>query len=211
MKYGKVLVMVFVLLFVFSFSPAYADVLEPGQKTVPIYYVLTNINEYPGYVFLLHGNPSPDFQILNSSPFTFYKFSVVSIYAVNRSQFNQAELMVTNSNQLDTYFQNDSRVLNANLQLESIYRTVSDTNPLDNVTILLEIVSLNDKGLKINKDRIIFGYNDGKTEEKSYVDQNTTPEAPPSEPGDLYWYYLLLPILAAITTLIILIYRHRYP
>ena len=206
MKSGKVLGLVLVLFFVSSLTTVYGDVLEPGKKTVPIYYVLENINDYPDYVFLLHGNPSPDFQILNSSPFTFYKFSVASIY-VNQSQFQPAELMAMNSNQLDNYFQNDSRVLNANLQLESIYRTVSDTDPLENATIMLKVVSLDDNGLEIKKDRIIFGYNDGQSEEKSYVEQNTTPEAP-TEPLNLYWYYLR-PILAAVIILIILLYR-RY-
>lgn len=207
MNSGNLLVMVLVLVFVFSSTPVYGDVLEPGQKTVPIYYVLENMNEYPGYVFLLHGNPSPDFQILNSSPFTFYKFSVASIYAVNESQFNQAELLAMNTNQLDRFFQNDSQVLNANLQLESIYNTVSDTNPLENATIMLKVVALDVSGLEIEKDRILFGYQDGQTEEKSYLDQNTTPEAPPAE-GNLYWYYLL-PILAAVAILIVLLYR-RY-
>jgi hypothetical protein len=174
---------------------------------VPIYYVLENINDYPGYVFLLHGNPSPDFQVLNASPFTFYKFSVTSIYAVNQSGFNQAELLAMNTPELDSFFQNDSRVLNANLQLEAIYSTVSDTNPLENATIMLKVVSLDDTGLEIEKDRIIFGYQDGQTEEEGYVNQNTTPEAPPVE-GNLYWYYLL-PILAGVAILVILLYR-RY-
>jgi hypothetical protein len=208
MKSGNLLVMVVVLVFVFSLTPVYGDVLEPGQKTVPIYYVLENINDYPGYVFLLHGNPTPDFQILNASPFTFYKFSVASIYAVEESQFNQAEFSAMNTNQLDSYFQNDSLVLNANLQLESLYSTVSETNPLENATIMLKVVALDESGLKIEKNRIIFGYQDGQTVEESYVDQDTTPQAPPAESGNLYWYYLL-PILAGLTILIILLYR-RY-
>jgi hypothetical protein len=207
MKSGNVLVMFLVLVFVFSLSPVYGDVVEPGKKTVPIYYVLENINDYPGYVFLLHGNPSPDFQILNSSPFTFYKFSTASIYAVNQSDFNLEVLQVMDSSQLDTYFQNDSRVLNSNLQLEAIYDTVSDTSPLENATILLKVVFLDDNSLKIEKDRVVFGYIDGQTEEKSYVDQNTTPSAPPLD-GNLYWYYLV-PILAAVAILLVLLYR-RY-
>jgi len=196
-----------VLSFVFSLSPVYGDVLEPGKKTVPIYYVLENINDYSGYVFLLHGNPSPDLQILNSSPFTFYKFSVASIYAVKESDFNLEELKSRDSRQLDAYFQNDSRVLNSNLKLEAIYDTVSDTNPLENATIILRVRSLDENGLKIVKDRIVFGYQDGQTEKKNYVDENTTPEAPPRE-GNLYWYYLV-PILAAVAILFILLYR-RY-
>jgi hypothetical protein len=209
MKSGKVLVLVLVLLFVFSLTPVYGDVVEPGKKIVPLYYVLENINDYPGYVFLLHGSPSPDYQILNSSPFTFYKFSVTSIYAVNRSDFNLRELQDMDSNQLDAYFGNDSRVLNANLQLESVYQTVSETNPLENATIMLNLVSLDDNGLKIEKSRIIFYYNTGQTDQLNYVDQNTTPEPSSPEPGNLYLYYLLLPILAAAAILIILLYR-RY-
>ena len=207
MKSGNVLVMFLVLIFVFSLSPVYGDVLEPGKKNVPIYYELENIDDYPGYVFLLHGNPSPDFQILNSSPFTFYKFSVASIYAVNQSQFNREVLKSMDSNQLDAYFQNDSRVLNSNLKLEAIYDTVSDTNPLENATIKLKVVALDEDGLEIVKDRVVFGYHDGQTEEESFLDQNTTPAAPTNQ-EDQYWYYLV-PILAAVAILLVLLYR-RY-
>ncbi len=207
MKFGNLLAMFLALLFLFSLGPVYGDVLEPGKKTVPIYYVLENIDDYPGYVFLLHGNPSPDFQILNSSSFTFYKFSVASIYAVNQSDFNPEVLKSMDSSQLDAYFQNDSRVLNSNLKLEAIYDTVSDTNPLENATIMLKVVSLDENSLKINKDRVVFGYNDGQTEEKSFMDQNNTPSAPTTE-GNLYWYYLV-PILAVVAILLVLLHR-RY-
>jgi hypothetical protein len=37
MKSGNLLGMVLVLVFVFSLTPVYGDVLEPGQKVVPIY------------------------------------------------------------------------------------------------------------------------------------------------------------------------------
>ncbi|MEG3224914.1 MAG: hypothetical protein BME94_05125 [Methanobacteriales archaeon Met13] len=73
------------MIFCFLFSPAYADVIVPGQKNVPIYYVLENINDYPQYVFLLHGSPSPDLVVLNSSSFTFYKFSTARIYLKNQT------------------------------------------------------------------------------------------------------------------------------
>lgn len=202
---GNLLVMVLVLVFVLSLTPVYGDVLEPGQKTVPIYYVLENMNQYPGYVFLLHGDPSPDFMILNSSPFTFYKFSVASIYAVDKSQFNPEELMALNTTQVEGFFQNNTRLLRSNHQLRSIYGTVKDTNPLDNATIMLKVVALDEDGLEIRKDRIIFGYHDGQSLSRSFVEQNSTP-ASPRDDDNLYWYYLL-PILAALAIILILLYR----
>jgi len=53
----------------------------------------------------------------------------------------------------------------------------------------------------------VFGYHDGQTEEKSFLDQNTTPAAPTNR-ENLYWYYLV-PILAAVAILLVLLYR-RY-
>ena len=77
------------LILAFNISSAYADVIEPGKKDIKLSYQISNINSFPIYVFLLHGSPSPSYEILNSSEFSFYKLSTASIYAVKRSSFNK--------------------------------------------------------------------------------------------------------------------------
>lgn len=206
MKSGNVVILVFLILG-FLLSPSYADVIEPGQKNVPIYYVLNNINDYPGYVFLLHGSPSPDLMVLNSSAFTFYKFSAVNIYSVKKSDFNQASIEKMNLTQLDSYFNNNSKVSKSDLELEASYGTVSESSLLENATIILKIVSVNP--LKIEKFRIIYQYQNGKTDQQNYNQQNTTPPPSTPVPGNLFFYYIFIPILAALIIIGILVYR-RY-
>ncbi|HMK54680.1 MAG TPA: hypothetical protein VK444_07860 [Methanobacteriaceae archaeon] len=204
MKSGNLLI--FLLAICFLLSPVYADIIEPGQKNVPIYYVLENVNDYPYYVFLLHGSPSPDLEVLNSSLFTFYKLSTANIFSVKKSDFNQAAVEQMNPTQLDVYFNNNSQVSKSDLELNAIYSTVSDSNPLENATIILKIVSVNP--LKIEKSKIIYYYQNGQSDQENYINQNFTP-APSATSNNMYIYYILIPIIAALIILSIIIY-HRY-
>ncbi|MDD4811283.1 MAG: hypothetical protein PHY53_08885, partial [Methanobacterium formicicum] len=38
---------------------SYADVVNPGEKTIPYSYQIANIQDYPDYVLILHGTPNP--------------------------------------------------------------------------------------------------------------------------------------------------------
>jgi hypothetical protein len=203
----KLIFILFIFLISFSFSAVYADVIEPGKKTIPISYVIENINDYQDYIVLLHGNPSPDYIILNSSSFNFYKLSDTSIYAVSKSQFNESDLQGKNQSSLDSYFKNNSQVINSSLKLDGIYKSVGTYDPLSNVTIVLRIKSINPSGMEIEKSKIIFQYSDGSTIEKPFPNQNSTPNNPSQPAGILsYWYYIL-PILAALAILIIILVR----
>ncbi|MEG3224913.1 MAG: hypothetical protein BME94_05120 [Methanobacteriales archaeon Met13] len=112
-----------------------------------------------------------------------------------------------NFTQLDSYFNNNSNVSKSDLELEAIYETVSESSPLENVTIILKIVSVNP--LKIEKSRIIYQYQNGKTDQQNYNKQNTTPPPSTPVPENLFLYYTLIPILAALIIIGILVYR-RY-
>ncbi len=200
------------LLFLLSItSVAFADVIEPGMKEIKYYYKVSNIDNYPEYIFLAHGTPSPIMEIVNSSEFSFYKFSTVSIYALKKSDFNENELKNMDDGELENFFKNDPRVIRSDIELQGSYKNVVIANPLDKALVVLEIKSIKENKLEIEKSKVVYAYVDGTLEEEKFKDQNTTPE--PSKNSVSFWsdqlFYIIIPILAIIAIGLILIAR-RY-
>ena len=202
---GKILVLLLILSAVGTSS---ADVINPGEKNVPFNYQITNTQDYPDYVFILHGTPNPSYEILDSSEFSFYKLSVCSIYAVPKTVLNTVKLDQMNDTQIETFIKNDSRVARSNLTLDGLYGTVNVANSLDSALILLKINSIQGDNLNISKEKIIYSYNNGQKVEKPFQNQNQIPE--PTSPGpswDYYLYFIVLPILALAAIFYIILRR----
>lgn len=202
---GKILVLLLILSAVGTSS---ADVINPGEKNVPFNYQITNTQDYPDYVFILHGTPNPSYEILDSSEFSFYKLSVCSIYAVPKTVLNTVKLDQMNDTQIETFIKNDSRVARSNLTLDGLYGTVNVANSLDSALILLKINSIQGDNLNISKEKIIYSYNNGQKVEKPFQNQNQIPE--PTSPGpswDYYFYFIVLPILALAAIFYIILRR----
>lgn len=208
MKYKAHVLLLLITLLTFS-SVSYADVVEPGMKNIKIYYEINNIQNYPDYVFLIHGNPSPSLEIVNSSEFSFYKLSTVSIYALSKSGFNENELKNMEDSAINNFLQNNSNLIKSDLVLEGASKSVSINDPLEKIIITLNINSINGKTLNITKSKITYIYNDGNREEETFKDQNSTPE--PSKNSTSFWvnnlFYIILPLLAIIALAVILIKR----
>lgn len=208
MKYKAHVLLLLITLLTFS-SVSYADVVEPGMKNIKIYYEINNIQNYPDYVFLIHGNPSPSLEIVNSSEFSFYKLSTVSIYALSKSGFNENELKNMEDSAINNFLQNNSNLIKSDLVLEGASKSVSINDPLEKIIITLNINSINGKTLNITKSKITYIYNDGNMEEETFKDQNSTPE--PSKNSTSFWvnnlFYIILPLLAIIALAVILIKR----
>jgi len=196
------------MLICLSVVPVYVDVIDPDEKEVQTSYQIINLDSYPDYVFLLYGYPFyHDIVVLNSSQFSFYKFSTLSVYAVEKSNFNEDELRQLNETQLQDYFANSTKVIRSDLELEGSYGTVNVANPLSEVLIELEITSLNHTHLEIKKKRIIYTYEGGGVKSADYQDQNTTPQPGPVPSGtDMIWYFGL-PLIALAAILIVLLRR----
>ena len=199
---------VFLLITISFISPAFADVIEPGEKVITFDYQLTNIQDYPDYVFVLHGTPGPTMQVLNSSKFSFYKLSTCYIYAIPSSVFNQINWDKMNDTEVEEFLRNDSRIARSNLSLEGLYESVNMANPLESALVLLRIDSIQGNNLKIQKTKVIYGYSGGQKIEKTFQSQNQTPES--SLPGSSYLnylYYIVLPLVAIIV--LIYIFKKR--
>jgi len=74
-----------------------ADIIIPGTKTIPIINQISNINDFPDYVFISGSAEGPglrmcDLKVIESDgliPF-YYKLCYISVYAVAESDFDQA-------------------------------------------------------------------------------------------------------------------------
>lgn len=203
----KKYLIIFLIISLFSVPSAFADVIQPGEKAIIYDYQLTNIQDYPDYVFILHGMPSPTMEILSSSEFNFYKLSTCSIYAIKKSDFNKINWTKMNETEVELFLMNDSRVARSNLELEGQYGSVSIDNPLESALILLRINSIQGNNLEIQKTKIVYGYNNGQHKEAKFQNQNQTPEPSTQNSLTSYIYYLVVPIIAAIILIYIIAKR----
>ena len=187
---------------------SYADVVNPGEKTIPYSYQIANIQDYPDYVLILHGTPNPSLEVLNSSEFSFYKLSTCSIYAVPSSVYQEVQVNQMNDTMVSEFLNNDSRVARSDLELEGLYDTINEGNSLESALILLKIRSIQGNTLNIQKEKIIYTYSNGQRIEKPFQNQNQTPEPPViGQSSDFYLYFVVLPLLALAVILFILIRR----
>jgi len=209
MKTRVSILLLLMLILTFYPSNVCADVIEPGMKEIKNYYKISNINDYSDYVFLIHGNPSPTYEIINSSKFSFYKLSQISIYAVKKSNFNEEDLKDKSDAEIQDYFKNNPEVIHSNLELDGLYGTVKIDNPLDSAVTILRIVSLNESELEIEKSKIIYVYKDGSLEEKIFKNQNDTPQPSPNTSPSFFaeFWYFILPVLAIAAIGLILVSR----
>jgi hypothetical protein len=78
-------------------------------------------------------------------------------------------------------------------------------NPLESALVLLRIDSIQGNNLKIQKTKVIYGYSGGQKIEKTFQNQNETPESSLPESSYLnYIYYILLPLVAVVVLIYVL-------
>lgn len=190
-----------------------ADIINPnsGEKTVFFNYEITNMDEYDDYAFILYGIVI-GYQIIEpDESFDFYKFGQPWIYAVKSVDFDESEIGENESTWKD-YFETNPKFIKSDIQLRSIYDIVPKNDPLNSAYIALEIVSLDENQLTIEKSKVIYTYTDGTTEEKSIISQDVLPQ--PSKTAVLpYWFeslwYVWIPLFALIGISLILLLRRR--
>lgn len=204
MKKTSIILSLYIVIFT-AFTPAaFADVIEPGMKNINYNYKISNIDDYPEYIFLAHGVPSPSLEIITSKEFSFYKLSAVSIYAVKKSDLNEEELNNMNDLELQNFFNNNSKLISSDIQFDGSYGNVGMDNPLDNVLLELEITSINDNKMNIKKSKVIYTYSDGSTQEELIKNQDVLPEPSKNSISNIYF---LIPVLAITAIGIIFISR----
>lgn len=194
----------------FNATSVHADLIVPGTKSIISCYKVSNVGDYPDYVFLMYpvGVGAGYQTITSDSCLAFYKLVSPSIYAVKKTDFSESDIGENYTLQKN-YFQNNSKVIHSDIQLTS-YGSVQENDPLNKVDITLRIASLNNGNLDIQKSKIIYTYTDGSSEEKVYPSQDITPG--PSRRAILPWWftqiwYFILPVLAFVAIVLVLWFR----
>jgi hypothetical protein len=201
-------ILIFLLILVSVTGISSADVINPGEKNIPFSYQLSNVQNFPDYVFILHGTPNPSMDVLNSSEFSFYKFSTCSIYAVPVTVSNQMQVNQMNDSQTSEFLTSDTRVARSTLKLEGLYGTVKEGDSLESALIILNIKSIQGNNLDIQKEKVVYSYSDGQKVEKPFQSQNQTPEPNiRAQSWDSYLYFIVLPLIALFTVVFIVIRR----
>lgn len=272
------LIILFAFVLVFSVFPqaVSADLIMPGTKSISWCYKISNIDNYPDYVFFLHGYPLAEGVPLKQGEcINFYKFASPHIYAIKnndlmgmdlelklaeiRSKIEQEELngameikgqeliskikagtilltleeikeVYLISTSLEEFYQKDylireyallkirddefmnffgGNLVKSNLQI-SAFGLVQENDPLQKAVIILNIASLTENNLNIQKSKVTYTYTDGTSEEKVFQSQEIMPK--PSKTAILPWWfakfwYVILPIVAIILIGIILLLR----
>ncbi len=204
----RILVFSLLCMLLLAANPCWGDVIEPGTKEIPLYYQIENIDNYPEYFFLAHGIPSPSFEVLNSSEFSFYKLSMVYIYALPESEFNPVELENEDDSQINAFFQNDSRLIKSNLELSGTFDTVPESDKLEKAVMILEIDSLNDTELIISKKQMKYYFTDGTQQVMDFQNQENIPQPLNAPEVSEYLLYILLPLLA-LGVIIFIIWKRK--
>lgn len=193
-----------------------ADLIDIGEKGVSWRYEISNIGDYPDYVFMYYEERSFGHGIINPGDrFYFYKNSLASICTIKKTEFNEEEfnaLEDRNYTEVKDYFTNNPDLIKSGIQLRA-YGLVQQNDPLEKAVITLDIVSLTETNLDIQKSKITYTYEDGTSEEKVFQNQDVFPE--PSKQAILPWWfaefwYVTLPATAiAIIGAILLLRKLR--
>lgn len=194
---------------------ACADLIPMGKKHVNYCIQVSNIADYPDYVFAYYGDLVSGFNIVTDECFSFYKFDRPRIYAFEADAFEEFKEYVDYENPY-TFDHSLAREFFENLR-PGVYASdisfrahglVSQYDPLKSIEDVVEIKSISNGVLDIDKKEAIFEYEDGKKAVKQY-----TSDEMPSAPKRLFlpfnMWLLLIPIFSAIIIFIMLMRRKK--
>ncbi|MBT3814739.1 hypothetical protein HOE37_00095 [Candidatus Woesearchaeota archaeon] len=172
----KKLISLFFVLSLFLVSSVTADMMPAGHKSVRYTFEIENIADYPDHVFILYGEIGTREILEPGQEVHFYKYSSPYIYAIKKTDFdlkNFEQLKEGDYKVMENYFETNPDLIKSDLQLTN-YGMVSEFDPLDKAKDVLKIKLLDENNLLIVKDKVIYTYEDGTSEEKVYGQQGIT-------------------------------------
>jgi hypothetical protein len=159
------------------------SVPDPSHKDIPVLNNITNINDFPDYVFVIF-NPNPRCQsaVIGSDgiiPTGYNRCSIVDVYAVKKEDFSDS---LINERAGDAYaFFNSSKAIKV----------------LSNIEISRSILVTSTEGSVY------------KTYEINLSQVQTSPFNVDIERSYAFYWYLLIPIIALIIVIIVLVKRKK--
>jgi hypothetical protein len=163
-----------------------ADIIIPGTKSINWCYEVSNINDYPEYVFFYFEEALADYDIIKQGDcFNFYKLGIPHLYAILKTDFDKNKLSS------EFFDGNNFLLIKSNISLVPI-GPLDEEEPLNKVVITLDIVSIKDDKLTLTKSLVTNTYLDGTVEKKPYSNYKSTTkvEYPPEDSvNPKIWYF----------------------
>lgn len=208
----KTILIPIILMLMLQPAGASADIVPLDRKPVDSTFKISNLGDYPDYLFLLHGKPLPTYELIKAGePFSIYKLGAASIYAIKKSDFDELELSENTPPESEKFFQDNPKLISSDLKLKS-HPTVAKDDPLEKAVTYLRIDSLKENEFKIVKTKVVYTYEDGASEEKTFKSDDTIPEPSKKqskESGLPGWFrsfwFIVLPVAALIGIIFILV------
>ncbi|MEK6933224.1 MAG: hypothetical protein AABW56_05550 [Nanoarchaeota archaeon] len=188
-----------VLLLMVMISPLIsADLITPGFHSVPLTNQITNINDFPDYVFVSYAKAGDQacmvgarIQVISNGEIEqVYKMCTVSVYAIKKVDFNETQLMREIKSYEDDYEDYQRFVwdfLNSDKSTEVIVGIITDkTFPVSST-------------IKSIDNYYTIDFNQVKTK----------PDKTVTYRNNLIYVYIILPIIALLIILLIIIKRKK--
>lgn len=177
-----------------------ADVITPGTSPVDYCFKITNLNQYPEYIFLtLINSPvidNPDNKILKSGEcMDLGGYRVYGeIYAIKRSDINlKNDILDNQGKQSFKDFDSKKEKMISGSEKISPIRDLPSGYQVEKVADVFEIADINDNNFKLNNKSIVYTYKNGESEEKAYIDGQGIPK-PSQKHTWLMWFAPILGI-----------------
>ena len=158
-----------VLLLLLSLS-ASADVKVEGWRQQNYDYIISNIGDFPDYVFMtssaIHGW---EYASLINSTGTFgggYKLDRFIVHAMKAADFDRERFFAQRdeydpeSVNCTDYCRNNPLIVSSNLSLPKA-TSVKEILPLERIEVYLKVDSITDRSLDISRTRMLYYYKNG--------------------------------------------------
>jgi hypothetical protein len=153
---------------------ASADVPVEGMKQADYNYIISNIKDYPDYVFLTSSAIwGWSYASIINSTGDFgggYKLDSFQLHAIKASGFDRAKFFAARD-QYDKeianctdYCRDNPKIVSSNLTLPKA-TSVNEIIPLKKIEVDLQIDSITDRALKISKTKMLYYYENGTVQE----------------------------------------------
>jgi hypothetical protein len=159
------------------FSSGLADILIKGEKNYNYEYNITNIKDYPDYIFLTSSviHKWEYTSIINSTTGLFgggYKLDRFRLHAIAASDFDR-DLFFSQRDQYNPervncteYCQNNSQIATANLALP-VAISLNESMGVDRIEVFLKIDDITNESLNISRTGMQYYYQNGTVKEVS--------------------------------------------
>jgi len=154
-----------------------ADVIEPGTHYVSKCIKITNLSEYPNYVFLDYATLGEDearfLKIVKQEDCLEkgYKYNQYTLKAIKSDSINvdevQEKITAANYASIDL-----SKAINANVDLDPFGGYIGDLDPKSGENIDYKITQINSEGIFLAKVSQETVYNNGSPNKMEYFDEN---------------------------------------